>query len=323
MRLICRFLSGLVAAGMTCAAAAQAFPSQPLRWIVPYPAGGGTDVVARTIAAEIQQALGQPVVVDNRPGANTIVGAEAIAKAKADGYTIGSADNATLALNQGLYAKLPYDPARDFVIVGGIARFPYVMLVGPKSTARTLQDLVQQARNQPGTVSFGSPGMGGPNHVAMEQLQQRLGIRMTHVAYRGAAPGIQDLIAGQIDCMLVDTGSSMAHIKGGKLRALAVAYDRRLTPLPDVPTFSEAGVKNFSAFSWQFLIAPAGTPAPVVERLGEALHKALEQEPVRRKLADLAIEPAQVSAADGTRFVAAETQRWGSVIRAANIKLDN
>mgnify|MGYP003577836548 CR=1 FL=1 len=323
MRSIRRWMAGLAVASLAGAASAQAFPTQPLRWIVPYPAGGGTDVVARTLAHEMQQSLGQPIAVDNRPGANTIVGADVIAKSKGDGYTIGSADNATLALNQSLYAKLPYDPGKDFVVVGGIARFPYVMLVGPKVDARNLQELLERARKAPGSVSYGTPGLGGPNHVAMEQLQQRTGVSMTHVAYRGAAPALQDLLAGQIDCMLVDTGSSMPHIKAGKLRALAVAYDRRLSPVADVPTFAEAGVKDFSAFSWQYLIAPASTPRPVVERLGAALAQALEQEPVRRKLAELAIEPAPAFSAEASRFVAGEAQRRGAVIRTANIKLDN
>jgi tripartite-type tricarboxylate transporter receptor subunit TctC len=318
-----RFGLALAATCLSFAAAAQGFSSQPLRWVVPYPAGGGTDVAARSIANEMQQTLGQSIVVDNRPGANTIVGADFMAKARADGYTIGSADNATLALNQALYTKLPYNPAKDFSIVGGIARFPYVLVVGPKSSAKTLEELLAAARKSPGAVSYGSPGLGGPNHVAMELLQQRTGLKLNHVPYRGAAPGIQDLLAGQIDCMLVDTGSSMPHIKGGKLRALAVAYDSRLAPLPDVPTFAEAGVKDFTAFSWQFLVAPAGTPKPAMDQLGDALTKALAKDDVRKRLSDLGIEPSPMPAAEASRFVAAEAERWGSVIRTANIKLEN
>ncbi|RYF36968.1 MAG: tripartite tricarboxylate transporter substrate binding protein, partial [Comamonadaceae bacterium] len=318
MKLLSRIALALSATCLSFAAAAQAFPNQPLRWVVPYPAGGGTDVAARTIANEMQQAIGQPIPVDNRPGANTIVGADFIAKARADGYTIGSADNATLALNQGLYAKLPYNPATDFSIVGGIARFPYVLVVGPKSSAKTLEEFLAAARKAPGTITYGSPGLGGPNHVAMELLQQRTSLKFNHVPYRGAAPGIQDLLAGTIDCMLVDTGSSMPHIKSGKLRALAVAYDNRLAPLPDVPTFAEAGVKDFSAFSWQFLVAPAGTPRAAMDKLGDALAKALARDDVRKRLGDLGIEPSPMPAAEATRFVAAEAERWGSVIRTAN-----
>lgn len=307
---------------LTPLARAQPYPSQPVRWIVPYPAGGGTDVVARTIAAEMQQLLGQPFVADNRPGANTIVGADAIAKSRPDGYTIGSADNATLALNPGLYSRLPYDPGRDFSIVGGIARFPYVLVVRDTSAYRDLQDLMQGARKAPGAVSYGSPGLGGPNHVAMELLQQRTGIRLNHVPYRGAAPGIQDLLAGQVDCMLVDTGSSMSHIQAGKLRALAVAHERRLDPLPDVPTFAEAGIAGFKAFSWQFLVAPAGTPAAAAAVLGDALNKALGQAGVKKRLLDLGIEPAAMNGEEAARFVAAEAALWGGVIRKAGIKLE-
>lgn len=302
---------------------AQTFPAQPVRWIVPYPAGGGTDVVARSLAAEMQQLLGQSVVVDNRPGANTIVGGDAIAKSKPDGYTIGSADNATLALNPGLYAKLPYDPSKDFFIVGGIARFPYVLVVRNASAHRSLNDVMEAARMSPGTVSYGSPGLGGPNHVAMELLQQRSGVRLNHAPYRGAAPGIQDLLAGQIDCMLVDTGSSMPHIKTGKLRALAVAHERRLDTLPDVPTFSESGIADFKAFSWQFLVAPASTPVPARVALESALNKALVQTGVKKRLFDLGIEPASMGSEDAKRFVASEAALWGNVIRKAGIKLES
>lgn len=313
-------LAGIALAG---SALAQNFPAQPLRWVVPYPAGGGTDVIARTVANEMQQSLGQSIVVDNRGGANTIVGADIIAKSRADGYTIGSADNATLALNPALYEKLPYNPSKDFTVIGGIARFPYVLLVGPKVTAKTAAELVAMARSKPGAVSYGSPGMGGPNHVAMEQLQQRLGIQLNHIAYKGAAPGLQDLIAGQIDFMLVDTGSSLPHVRSGKLRALAVSYDTRLSPLPDVPTFKEAGLGDFSAFSWQFLIVPAGTPQPVVAQLSQQLNKALGSESVRNRMRDLGVEASPMDSKAAADFVRAEAERWSGVIRSAGIKLDN
>lgn len=307
---------------MTPLSHAQTFPAQPVRWIVPYPAGGGTDVVARSIAAEMQQLIGQSFVVDNRPGANTIVGGDAIAKSKADGYTIGSADNATLALNQALYSKLPYDPSKDFFIVGGIARFPYVLVVREGSPHRNLNDLMGAAKKAPGTVSYGSPGSGGPNHVAMELLQQRSGVKFNHAPYRGAAPGIQDLLAGQIDCMLVDTGSSMQHIKAGKLRALAVAHESRLNSLPDVPTFSDAGFTDFKAFSWQFLVAPANVPANARDMLASALNKALQIPSIKKRLSDLGIEPAPMASEEAKRFVAAEAALWGDVIRKAGIKLE-
>lgn len=302
---------------------AQSFPSQPVRWIVPYPAGGGTDVVARSVATEMHQLLGQPFVVDNRPGANTIVGGDVVAKAKPDGYTIGSADNATLALNPALYTKLPYDPAKDFFIIGGIARFPYVLVVRDSSPHRSLSDVMAAAKKSPGTVSYGSPGLGGPNHVAMELLQQRTGVQFNHAPYRGAAPGIQDLLAGQIDCILVDTGSSMQHIKAGKLRALTVAHERRLDSLPGVPTFTEAGIVDFKAFSWQFLVAPADTPMAARSALERALNKALEQASIQKRLSDLGIEPAPMGSNESKRFVAAEAALWGEVIRKASIKLES
>ncbi|MEF7614043.1 tripartite tricarboxylate transporter substrate binding protein [Aquincola sp. MAHUQ-54] len=321
-----RFLTTLAALAATAspllAGAADNYPAGPVRWVVPYAAGGGTDVIARTLAAPVALALGQTIVVDNKPGANTMLGAQEVSRAKPDGLTVGSADNATLALNQHLYAKLPYNPERDFEFVGGFARFPYALLVHPDVPARTLKELLELARKEPGKLSYGTPGTGGPNHVAMELLQQRTGTRFTHVPYRGAAPGLQDLMGGQIQFMLVDTASSQAYVKAGKLRALAVSYPKRLAAFPDVPTFAEAGVADFSAFSWQGLIAPAGTPKPLITRLNKELVQALSTEAVQRKLADLGVEPAPSSPEEFAALVREQAGLWGKVIRDAQIRLE-
>lgn len=311
-----------LAAAPALARAADGPSTAPVRWVVPYAAGGGTDVIARTLAAPMAQQLGQTIVVDNKPGANTMLGAQEVARARPDGLTVGSADNATLALNQHLYAKLPYNPERDFEFVGGFARFPYALLVHPAVPAKNLKELLDLARKEPGKLSYGTPGTGGPNHVAMEQLQQRTGVKFTHVPYRGAAPGLQDLMGGQIQFMLVDTASSQAYVKSGKLRALAVSYPQRLAAFPDVPTFAEAGVPDFVAFSWQGLIAPAGTPRPVIARLNQALLQALSTEAVQRRLAELGVEPAPSSPEEFAALVRQQAGLWGKVIQDAQIRLE-
>lgn len=311
-----------LAAAPALARAADGPSTAPVRWVVPYAAGGGTDVIARTLAAPMAQQLGQTIVVDNKPGANTMLGAQEVARARPDGLTVGSADNATLALNQHLYAKLPYNPERDFEFVGGFARFPYALLVHPAVPAKNLKELLDLARKEPGKLSYGTPGTGGPNHVAMEQLQQRTGVKFTHVPYRGAAPGLQDLMGGQIQFMLVDTASSQAYVKSGKLRTLAVSYPQRLAAFPDVPTFAEAGVPDFVAFSWQGLIAPAGTPRPVIARLNQALLQALSTEAVQRRLAELGVEPAPSSPEEFAALVRQQAGLWGKVIQDAQIRLE-
>ncbi len=314
-------LSSLLASALPATVWAAQYPQRTLSWVVPYAAGGGTDVVARALAEAMARQLGQTVVIENKPGANTAIGASQVARAKPDGYVVGSADNATLALNQHLFPSLAYDPLQDFSFVGGIARFPYVLVVHPDSPIKTLQDLLEAARKEPGAISYGSPGMGGPNHVAMEMLQQQTGTQFLHVSYRGAAPVMQDLIAGQIKFSLIDTASSMPFITSGRARAIAVSHGARLQTLPDVPTFAEAGVADFVAFSWQGMIAPRSTPAPVIERLNSALNQALADAKVKQTLASMSVEAAGSSAQDFERFVREQAQLWGKVVKDAGIKL--
>lgn len=314
----------LGAAGLaaTRAFAQGGYPNKTIQWIVPYAAGGGTDIVARTVAQAMGPALGQTIVVENKPGANTAIGAGAVAQAAADGHVIGSADNATLALNQHLFPKLGYAPEKDFVCVGGLARFPYALLVHPAVPLQNFREFIEAGKARSGSLSYGTPGLGGPNHVAMELLQQRTGARFNHVPYKGAAPGLQDLVAGQIQFMLVDTASSMSFIKAGKLRALAVSMPQRLAVLPEVPTVAESGLPDFEAYSWQGMIAPVATPAAAVERLSAELMKAVKSEAVGKRLAEIGVEPAPATSAEFTRLVRAQAAMWGEVIRKANIKLD-
>ncbi|WP_353154418.1 tripartite tricarboxylate transporter substrate binding protein [Pollutimonas bauzanensis] len=316
----------LLASALMCALPvlvhAAEYPDRSISWVVPYAAGGGTDVVARTLANEMSKSLGQSIVIENKPGANTAIGASQVARAQNDGYTVGSADNATLALNQHLFPKLTYLPESDFAFVGGLARFPYVLVVNPGLPVNSISDLLTLAKEKPGAISYGSPGMGGPNHVAMELLQQRTGTEFLHVAYRGAAPVMQDLIAGQIQFALIDTASSIQYIQSKRVRPIAVSTEKRLTSLPDVPTFTEAGVADFIAFSWQGMIVPKNTPAPVIEKLNSALNTALSSEKVHEALTAMGVERAPTTAAEFRQFVADQDKLWGNVIREAKISLD-
>ena len=318
--------SRLLVSALVCAlpllGQAAEYPDKTITWVVPYPAGGGTDVVARTLANEMSKSLGQPIVIENRPGANTAIGASQVARARNDGYTIGSADNATLALNQHLFPQLSYSPVSDFDYVGGLARFPYVLVVNPSVPVNTVDELLALAKQKPGTLSYGSPGMGAPNHVAMALLQQRTGTAFLHVAYRGAAPVMQDLIAGQIQFALIDTASSIQYIQSKRVRPIAVSTEKRLASLPDVPTFAEAGVPDFVAFSWQGMIVPKTTPAPVIEKLNTALSAALATQSVKQALTAMGVEPAGSPPAQFRQFVGDQDKLWGKVIRDAKISLN-
>ena len=239
-------LTALAAAGATTAApwaAAQSanWPDQPLRWVVPYPAGGGTDVLARTVAEAMRQTLGQQIIVDNRPGASTNIGGQAVATAKPDGNTFMSADNAILAYNEHLFTKLPFNPEKDFTYVGGISRFPLALVVHPSFEAKTVKEFLAYARANPGKLNYASPGNGSPHHLAMEMFKNRTKTFLTHIPYRGAAPALQDVMGGQVPCMFLDLAAGLPVITSGKVRALAIGSAKRVAALPDVPTLAEAG----------------------------------------------------------------------------------
>nr|WP_261634546.1 tripartite tricarboxylate transporter substrate binding protein [Cupriavidus gilardii] len=306
----------------TPALADDNWPAQPIRWVVPYPAGGGTDVVARTLAQAITPALGRQVVIDNRPGAATIVGADAVAHSRPDGYTLLTADTATLAANPSLYKKLPYDPAKDFVHVGMIARFPLILVANPNFPARTLKEAVDYARQHPGKVNFASPGAGSPHHLAMELFMEQAGIRMVHVPYKGAAPAVQDLLAGQVDVMFLDLAAGQQNVLGGKLRALGAATPRRLAPLPQVPTIAEGGIAGFEAYAWQGVVAPAGTPKSIVTRLNSELVKALKTPDVQKRFEGIGVEAVSSTPDEFAQYARAEAERWGKLIRAKGITVD-
>ncbi|WP_278482835.1 Bug family tripartite tricarboxylate transporter substrate binding protein [Achromobacter insolitus] len=302
-------------------ASAQSWPAQPIRWIVPYPAGGGTDVVARTVASGLEKPLGQTIVVENRPGAATIIGATAIAQAEANGYMVGTADSGTLAFNPSLYAKLSYDPSK-FTYIGGIAKFPLLLAVNVNSPFKTVDDVLQAAKKEPGKLSAASAGAGSPHHLALELFKQRTNANVLHVPYKGAAPAVQDLLGGQVDLMFIDLASGLPNVKAGKLRVLAAATPERVAALPDVPTMAEQGVPNFTAYAWQGLVGPAGLPEPVVKKLAADLEATLKSPAVSQKILDMGVIPMPLSSQEFKAYAEQERAAWADVIKKAGIKLE-
>ncbi|RKR69673.1 tripartite-type tricarboxylate transporter receptor subunit TctC [Acidovorax sp. 94] len=320
-------LSALAAAGATTAApwalAQQAaWPDQPLRWVVPYPAGGGTDVLARTVAEAMRQTLGQQIIVDNRPGASTNIGGQAVATAEPDGYTFMSADNAILAYNEHLFTKLPFNPEKDFTYVGGISRFPLALVVHPSFEAKTVKEFLDYARANPGKLNYASPGNGSPHHLAMEMFKNRTKTFLTHIPYRGAAPALQDVMGGQVPCMFLDLAAGLPVITSGKVRALAIGSAKRVAALPDVPTLAEAGVPNTEVFAFQGILAPAGLPAAITARLNGDLNKALLNPAVVKRMNDFGMEALPGTPEQFRAMARSESKRWGEIIKAAGVKLD-
>lgn len=302
--------------------AAAAYPDKPIEWVVPYPAGGGSDVVARVLAEPMGKSLGTTIVVSNKPGAATNIGADAVAKAKADGYTVLTADTATLAANPALYPKLPYSAEKDFAPVGLMARFPLILVVNANVPVKNLAEFMAWARKQPDGVNFASPGTGSPHHLATELFREQSGLKLTHVPYRGAAPAIQDVVGGQVPFMFVDTASGYPHIQSGKLRPIGIASPKRVNNFQTIPTLAEQGLKGFEAYAWQGLVVPAGTPQAAVDALNKALVAALESTPVKARFQTLSLEALPGTPQQMAAYAHAERDRWGKLIHDNGIKLD-
>jgi tripartite-type tricarboxylate transporter receptor subunit TctC len=303
-------------------AQAQGYPSKPIRWIVPYAAGGGSDFLARTISQDLATRIGQPVVVDNKPGGNTAIGAAETARAAADGYTVLSADNGTLVFNPALYKSLSYNPTKDLAPVTLLGRFPMILVVGPGTKATTAKEFIAQIKASPGGVNYGSAGAGSPHHLAMELLKVEAGLTMTHAPYRGAAPALADVAAGQIPAMMVDYAAGAGFIKGGKIRALAVANATRLPQLPDVPTFAELGYKNVEAAALVGMVVPAATPPDVIATLNKQVVASVKDPAVNKRMVDFGVEPVGSTAAQYGDLLRSETARWHKLIRDLKITLD-
>ncbi|MBI2769247.1 MAG: tripartite tricarboxylate transporter substrate binding protein [Burkholderiales bacterium] len=303
-------------------ALAQEFPSHPIRWLVGFPAGGGTDFLARTVGQQLSQQLGQPVVIDNKPGAAGSIAAETAARSPADGYTVLSADNAVLVYNPVLYKKLGYEPGRDFAPVGLMARFPLILVVPSGSSITTVQQWIDEVKKAPGRMGYASPGVGTPHHLAMELIKQRLGLFILHVPYRGAAPAVQDVVGGQVPMMVVESAGGLPMIKAGKLRPLAVFSAKRMAVLPDVPTFSELGHRGVEVYAWQGLVVPKATPAPLVSRLSVELQKAVASPEVKRKLMEFGMEVNPSDANLMAAYTSMETSLWHPLIKQRGIRAD-
>lgn len=320
--LLATLASGAALAASPFARAQNAYPEQLIRWVVPYPAGGGTDVIARSLAEAMRQTLGQQIVIDNRPGASTNIGADIVAKAKPDGYTVMSADNAVLAFNEHLFGKLPFNPERDFSYIGAIGKFPLALVVNPDFPAKDFKEFLAYVKANPGKVNYASPGNGSPHHLAMELFKNRTGTFITHIPYRGAAPAMADVMGGQVPCMFLDLASGLPIMQGKKVRVLAIGSGARNKLLPDVPTLAEVGVRDAEVFAFQGVLGPAGLPANVVSRLNGDLNKAMSTPAVLKRFADFGMEAMPGTPQQFQQLARAESKRWGPVIKAAGIKLD-
>ena len=304
------------------AAAQQAFPAKPIRWLVPSAAGGGSDFLARTIGQTLSTQVGQPVLVDNKPGGNTALAAAETARAPADGYTVLSADNGTMVFNPALYKTLTYSPTKDLAPVTLMGRFPMILVVGPDSDATSAKDFIAKAKAKPGGFNYASAGAGSPHHLAMELLKVQAGLFMVHVPYRGAAPALADVVGGQVPAMMVDLAAGSGFIKGGKVKALAVANATRLPQLPDVPTFAELGFKNVEAAALVGMVVPAATPADVIATLNRQVVAAINDPAVNKRMTDFGIEPVGNTPAQFAELLRSETTRWHKLIRDLKITLE-
>jgi len=294
--------------------------NKPVRLVVPFTPGGSTDILARVIATRLGTAMGQVFIVDNKPGAGGSLGAESVARAEADGSTLLMGHIGTLAVNASLYPKLAYDPVKSFAPVAWVARVPNVLVVNANSDIRSLQDLVARARAKPGLLTYSSGGNGSAAHIAFEYLKLRTKIFMSHIPYRGTAPSVTDLISGQVDATFTGGPAVMPHVKSGRLRALAVSSSRRMAAFPDVPTVAESGYPGFEADQWYGVVAPAGTPVDLVNRLNLAINKILALPEVAQQLAGEGAEPVQATPKAFAELIVREIPRWREVVRAGNVK---
>ena len=302
---------------------AQSYPLKPIRLIVPYPAGGATDFFARLVFTKMSESLGQQVIVENRPGAGTAIGASEVARSAPDGYTLLIGDAGTYAFNPTLYKKLSYDPLKDFAPVSLTGRFALILAVNPSTMqAKSVAEFVDAAKRQPGKIDYGAPGPGSPIHLAMEFFKQRAGIVMTPIPYKGGADALSDLIGGRIPALFPDIATALPQIRAGKIRALAVASGKRVAALPELPTVGESGYPGFEAWAWQGFVAPAGTPRPVLMRLNSDFAKVMADPVIKQRLSESGFEPQTSTPEEFAAYMKSEIAKWAKVIRESNVSLD-
>jgi len=308
--------------GAPSALAQAPFPTKPVRLVVPFPAGGTTDILARAAAQKLSETLGQQVIVDNRPGAGGNIGAELVAKAPADGYTLLMGTVGTHAINPSLYAKMPYDHVKDFAPVILVAGVPNVLVVNPDLPFKTVADVVAYAKANPGKLNFASSGSGTSIHLSGELFKVMAGVQMTHVPYKGSAPALTDLIGGQVQLMFDNLPSALPQIKGGKLRAVAVTSTTRAAALPDVPTVAESGLPGFESSSWFGILAPAATPKDIIAKINTDVQKWLSTPEAKEKLLGQGAIAAGGSPDDFAKHIQAETAKWAKVVKESGAKVD-
>ena len=315
-------LCAAMALALALPAVAQTYPSKPVRFVVPYPAGGPLDTVARLLAQKVGEAMKQPVVVDNKPGAGGNIGADLVAKSPPDGYTILMGAVATHAINPSLYAGIPYDPVRDFTPITQVASTPNVLVVNPAVPANDVKAFIAHAKANPGKLNFGSGSTGSAGHLAGELFNTLAGVKMAHVPYKGAAPAMQDLLGGRIDLMFDNLASSLTQVKAGKIRALAVTTARRSALAPELPTIAESGLPEFDISTWFGVFAPAGVPRESIERLHAEFTRALAAPDVREKMLALGAEPVGSRPEEFAAFIRREAGKYARLVKASGAKVD-
>jgi tripartite-type tricarboxylate transporter receptor subunit TctC len=316
-------LAALAALALPMTAHAQAWPSrQPIRFVIPYPPGGASDVTARTLGAKMAESLGQSVVIENRPGANGIIALEHVAKSAPDGYTILMANLGPNAINPVVYSKLPYDAIKDFTPITLTSIVPQIMVVNPSLPVKSVQELIAYIKANPGKVNYASAGNGASNHLSAELFNTMAGVKMVHVPYKGDTPAMTDVIAGTVGVMFPTAIAASPHVKSGKLRAIGVTSTKRIPSLPDIPTVAEAGVPGFEAVSWGGVMAPGGAPPEVVARLNAEINRILKLPDVSEKLQSLGAEIVGSTPQQFAEYLQSEIAKWGKVARDNNVKLD-
>ncbi|MEN9538033.1 MAG: hypothetical protein RLZZ126_268 [Pseudomonadota bacterium] len=303
-------------------AVAQAFPAKPIRVVVPFPPGGGTDIIAREVMQKLNATLGWSIVIDNKPGTGGNLGVDAAAKAPPDGYTLALGQTSNLAINPTLYAKMPYDSLKDLAPISLVASAPLVLVVAADSPFKTLAEVVDASKKKPASLNFASPGNGTVAHLASELLQKTAGVKFTHVPYKGAAQAVTDLLGGQVQLYMSSVPTMIGHIKNGKMRALAVTSLQRVDDLPQVPTVAESGYRGFDAATWFGFVAPAGTPKEVVARLNTEINKALQAPDVKKKLMDQGAEVLGSTPEHFGALIRSDIARWAPIIKESGAKLD-
>jgi tripartite-type tricarboxylate transporter receptor subunit TctC len=316
-------IAGTIALTASPAASQPAYPSKTITIIVPYPAGGTTDLLGRLVADQFRTAMGATVIVENKPGAGTTLGAGQVAKAPPDGHTLLMATSTTLAINKTLYRQLPYDPVADFTPIALVAAVPFALVVNPSLPVKSLGEFIAYAKSKPGELSYGSAGNGSPHHLGAEMLKTAAGLDIKHVSYRGSVPAMQDVIGGHIPLMVMDLQPALPQIREGKLRALGVTTTARVGSAPEIPTLAEAGLAGFELVAWQGVVAPAGVPRPIVDRLAREIAALVSAPETRTKLNALALEPLTGSTPDTfAAYVKSEVERWAPIVKASGASVE-